>query len=104
MSGVSHGRADLAGVPAVTSSRSRTCRLIGKLAIWVAVAGPFAIASFFIVFVFRIGPVVLVISQRYGRGVHLGDLLIGVPFGLVAVGAALAALAGYHRGHHAVAR
>jgi hypothetical protein len=104
VSRVSHGRADLLDVRAETSHASRRFRLIGRLAIWAAVAAPFAIASFVIIFVSRIGPVVLVISQRYGRGVHLGDLLIGVPFGLVAVGAGLTALSTYHRGHHLVTR
>jgi hypothetical protein len=52
------------------------------------------VASLLVVFDLRIGPVVLVISRRYGRGVHLGDLLIGVPFGVVAVAAALVAVLG----------
>jgi hypothetical protein len=63
-----------------------------------AVAVPFAIASFLVVFDFRIGPVVLVVSQRHSHGVHLGDLLIGVPFGLVAMMAALVALIAFRTG------
>ena len=103
MSRVSHGRTDRLGVRTDTSGGSPSLHPIGTLVIWTGLA-LCALASFFIIFVIRIGPVVLVISQRYGRGVHLGDLLIGVPFGLVAVAAGLAALSSYHRSHHVVAR
>jgi hypothetical protein len=84
---VSHGRAAPPDLRAV----------IAELTVWDAVAGVFAVASFLVVFVFRIGPVVLVLSQRYGHGVHLGDLLIGVPFGLVSAAAALVAVLGSSR-------
>jgi hypothetical protein len=63
-----------------------------------------AVASFLVVFDLRIGPVVLVISQRYSRGVHLGDLLIGVPFGLVAVAAGLVAVLAYHHPPRSISR
>ena len=56
---------------------------------WAALAAVLGTVSSRVVFVFQVGPVVLVISQKYGHGVHIGDLLIGVPFGMAAVGAAV---------------
>jgi ABC-type sulfate transport system permease subunit len=90
--------------PADASRTLRTVRLLQTLAVLCAVGSLCAIASLVVVFDMRIGPVVLVISQRYGRGVHLGDLLIGVPFGLVAVGAGLVAVLAYQRAHRLTAR
>ena len=40
-------------------------------------------------FVFRIGPVLAIISTKDDRALHLGDLLIGVPLAAAAVVAAL---------------
>jgi len=88
---VTHGRADLLGTRSDAAGSASA-----------ALAGLFAVASFLVVFDFRIGPVVLVISQRHGHGVHLGDLLLGVPFGLVAVAAALVALVAFDHDHHLV--
>ena len=82
--GVSQGRAEQIRIDAASGASA-------------LVAGVFAIASLLVVFDFQIGPVVLVISQRHGHGVHLGDLLIGVPFGVVALGVGLVALVGHHR-------
>lgn len=98
------GRGDLLDVRADTSTGSRAAQVITLPALSAAVASVFAVASFLVVFDLRIGPVVLVVSQRYSRGVHLGDLLIGVPFGLVAVAAGFVALAGYQRYRHLLSR
>jgi hypothetical protein len=102
--GVTHGRGDVLGARADTSDESRAVQVVTVPALSAVVASVFAAAAFLVVFDLRIGPVVLVISQRYSRGVHLGDLLIGVPFGLVAVGAGFVALAGYRRFRHLLAR
>ena len=40
-------------------------------------------------FVFRIGPVLAIISANEDRALHLGDVLIGVPLAAVAVVAAV---------------
>jgi hypothetical protein len=93
---VTHGT-DVARTDA--SQTLHTVRLLQTLAVLCSVASLCAIASLVVVFDLRIGPVVLVISQRYGRGVHLGDLLIGVPFGLVAVGTGLVAVLASQRAH-----
>lgn len=42
------------------------------------------VTSLYIVFVTRIGPVILVISASHGHGVHTGDL-ITIPMGLAAL-------------------
>jgi hypothetical protein len=102
--GVTHGRGDVLGARADTSDESRALQVVTVPALSAVVASVFAVASFLVVFDLRIGPVVLVISQRYSRGVHLGDLLIGVPFGLVAVAAGFVALAGYQRFRHLLTR
>ena len=81
-------------------SHARAARVEAAGSASAAVASVFAVASLLVVFDFRIGPVVLVVSQRHGHGVHLGDLLIGVPFGLVALAAGLVALAAFTRSHH----
>lgn len=104
MEGVTHGRGDLLDVRADTSDDSRAVQVVTVPALSAVVASVFAVASFLVVFDLRIGPVVLVISQRYSRGVHLGDLLIGVPFGLVAVAAGFVALVGYRRFRHLLTR
>jgi hypothetical protein len=101
---VTTGTADRLGVRAEAVSRSRAARLTRWLPIWAALASACAIASLVVVFELRIGPVVLVISQRYSRGVHLGDLLIGVPFGLVAVAAGLVAVLAHNRAHQPAPR
>lgn len=41
--------------------------------------------SYVIVFKERIGPVVLVIDERRGMGVHIGDLLAAAPFSLAMI-------------------
>jgi hypothetical protein len=45
--------------------------------------------SFRAVFVFHRPVVLVIIPGKHGHGVHSGDLLIGVPFGMAAVGAAV---------------
>lgn len=40
------------------------------------------ISAFFIVKVFRIGPVIYVVSEEHGWGIHSGDFLALIPLGL----------------------
>jgi hypothetical protein len=58
-------------------------------AIVAVIAGGTAL---WIVFSCRIGPVIFVISQRRGHGIHLGDVLLGVPLGMLSLGAAAVAM------------
>jgi hypothetical protein len=48
-------------------------------------------AALVVWFTTRIGPVVWLISDRGDHGLHLGDLLVGLPLALAAVVSAVAA-------------
>lgn len=59
----------------------------GTISRGIAAAGIAACmaAAFAIVKILRIGPVILVVSEEHGWGVHTGDFLAVIPLGIAAL-------------------
>jgi hypothetical protein len=58
-----------------------------------------AAAAILVVVGVRIGPVLVLVSDRYDLGVHLGDVLLGAPLAIAAVLTAVIGTAELRRRH-----